>query len=111
MAVNQHLSEDFVAEVVQSVFPTQIEPGSIADRLIRKTLEKGLRMGREEGREEALEEGLIKGMLAAEIQSLQQSLGEPVSTPREFLAPSQAELEQTRHALHAKLRDRQSPGH
>ena len=113
MAVNQHLSEDFVAEVVQSVFPTQVEPGSIADRLIRESLEKGLRTGREEGREEGrevgLEEGLMKGMLAAQIQNLQQLLGEPLSSPREFLACSEAELEQTLQALQARLRGRQSP--
>ena len=125
MAVNHHLSEDFVAEVVQSVFPTQVEPGSIADRLIRESLEKGLRTGREEGRQEGREvgraegreegrdlgreEGLVKGMLAAQIQNLQQLLGEPLSSPREFLACSEAELEQTLQALQARLRGRQSP--
>lgn len=65
--------------IVQSVFPTQIEPGSIADRLLKQ--------GREEGREE--------GVVIGKIQTLQELVGDCVSTREELLICNLLELEQT----------------
>ncbi len=47
--------------ILQSVFPTQIELGSIADRMIKQ------------GREEVVEKGVVIG----EIQKLQEKIGTP----------------------------------
>lgn len=80
--------------IVQSVFPTQIEPGSIADRLIKQ--------GREEGREEGVEKGVVVG----KIQTLQELVGDPVSSRAVLLAVDLSELEQSLAELQRRLRKR-----
>ncbi len=61
IGVNQHMSIEDMDRILQSVFPTQIELGSIADRMIKQ------------GREEVVEKGVVIG----EIQKLQEKIGTP----------------------------------
>ena len=42
MAVNKVLESKDLENIVDSVFPTQFEPGSIADRLLSKGREQGI---------------------------------------------------------------------
>jgi len=49
MSVNKSMNESEYKQTLKSVFPTQFEPGSLADRLLTR--------GREEGRVEGLERG------------------------------------------------------
>jgi flagellar biosynthesis/type III secretory pathway protein FliH len=73
---------------VQKIFPTQIEPGSIADQLLKK--------GREEGREE--------GELFGRIRTLQSLLSLPRSTDEELRSHSQTDLESLATELQSQLR-------
>ncbi|MDP1561344.1 MAG: hypothetical protein Q8M16_08105 [Pirellulaceae bacterium] len=91
IGVNQHMSIEDMDRIVQSVFPTQIEPGSIADRLLKQ--------GREEGREE--------GVVIGKIQTLKELVGDRVSTRKELLVCNLSELEQTLLGLQRRLRQRQ----
>jgi flagellar biosynthesis/type III secretory pathway protein FliH len=43
------------------VFPTQIEPGSIADQLLKRGRQEGFEEGRQEGFEEGWQEGFEEG--------------------------------------------------
>jgi len=95
MAVNQNMNLEDLDQIVQSVFPTQIEPGSIADRLIKQS------------REEGWEEGSEKGILAGRIQTLQEMLGDQVSSKGELLDLDVTILNQTTVALQERLRRRQ----
>ncbi len=99
IGVNQHMSIEDLDRIVQSVFPTQIEPGSIADRLLKQ--------GREEGREEGRDEGRDEGVLIGKIQTLQELVGDRVSTQEELLAYNLSELEQALLGLQRRLRQRQ----
>jgi predicted transposase YdaD len=67
MSVNKDMNEAEYKQTLKSVFPTQFEPGSLADRLLSQ--------GREEGREEGLE----RGKMAGKIQLIQELLGEEVA--------------------------------
>jgi hypothetical protein len=72
MSVNKHMDAPQYKQTLKSVFPTQFEAGSLADRL----LTQGLEQGRKEGRED--------GNLTGKIQTFQELLGEPVSTDDEL---------------------------
>jgi len=79
MAVNKSMDSQQYKQTLQSVFPTQFEPGSLADRLLTQ--------GRQEG--------LQRGKLAGKAQTLQELLGEPVMSDQEleaFDSPSLANL-------------------
>jgi predicted transposase YdaD len=82
---------------VQKIFPTQIEPGSIADQLLKK--------GREEGREEGCEEGEIKGEIKL-IQTLQAILGVPVSDVTALQGQSLEQLRTIAEDLRNKIQRR-----
>jgi predicted transposase/invertase (TIGR01784 family) len=90
MSVNKDMDAPQYKQTLKSVFPTQFEPGSLADRLLIQ--------GREEGREE--------GKLAGKIQMLQELLGEPVSTDDELLARDRESLMTELAGLQARLRRR-----
>jgi hypothetical protein len=76
MSVNKDIDAEQFKQTLNSILPTQFEPGSLADRLLIQ--------GREEGREEGDQRGLAKGKLAGKIQILQELLGEPVTMDSEL---------------------------
>jgi predicted transposase YdaD len=77
------------------VFPTQIEPGSIADQLLKRGRQEGFEEGRQEGFEEGLEEARQEAMQEFEIsciQLLQECLGVPVESTSSLQSCSLDEL-------------------
>ncbi|MCA9181000.1 MAG: hypothetical protein KDA51_06085 [Planctomycetales bacterium] len=94
MSVNKNIDSQQYKQTLKSVFPTQFEPGSLADRLLLQ--------GREEGREEGME----KGKLAGKIQTLQELLGDEVSTDIALKPLSIVALTTVLNALQVRLRDR-----
>lgn len=70
MSVNKQISSAEFGKVVRSVWPTQIEPGSLADRLLKQGREKGHRLGK----------------LAGSIQTLEELLQIPVASDTELLS-------------------------
>jgi hypothetical protein len=107
MGVNRFMSLEEMDRIVQSVFPTQIEPGSIADRLIKQGEEKGREEGREQGREQGREEGVEKGLIIGKVQTLQELIGDQVSPIEKLLALNIQQLERTLLGLQERLRQRQ----
>ncbi|MFN7732038.1 MAG: hypothetical protein ACK5OB_09045, partial [Pirellula sp.] len=91
---------------VQKIFPTQIEPGSIADQLLKRGREEGREEGFEQGREEGLEQGREQGELFGRIRTLQSLLNATRSTDEELRSHSQADLEALASELQAQLRQR-----
>jgi len=94
MAVNKSMDSQQYKQTLQSVFPTQFEPGSLADRLLTQ--------GREEGRQEGLE----RGKLAGRVQMLQELLGEPVMSDQELEAFDSPSLASLITQLQQRLRSR-----
>jgi predicted transposase/invertase (TIGR01784 family) len=90
MATSQVIPMETLTMAVRKIFPTQIEPGSIADQLLKK--------GREEGREE--------GELFGKIRMLQNLLSLPLSTDDELQAKTRIDLETMALELQAHLRKR-----
>jgi predicted transposase YdaD len=90
IAVNRNMSTDEVNQVMKNVFPTQVEPGSIADRLLIQ--------GREEGREE--------GKLIGKIQTFQELLGEAVMSDETLKELGLDSLQQQLLDLQSRLRTR-----
>ena len=77
------------------VFPTQIEPGSIADQLLKKGRQEGFEEGWQEGFEQGLEEARQEAMQEFEmscIQILQECLGVPVESTSSLQSCSLDEL-------------------
>jgi flagellar biosynthesis/type III secretory pathway protein FliH len=81
---------------IQKIFPTQIEPGSIADEYMKK--------GRQEGKQEGLKEGLKEGQIQL-IQTLQEILGLPVSDASTFHDRSLDQLQAITAELRQQVRD------
>ena len=102
MAVNKQIESGELSEIVQSVFPTQIEPGSLADRLLSQGREQGMEKGMEKG----MEQGMEKGMIAGKVQTLQELLGESVSGSEELKTRSLDELKKMVLDLQDRLRSR-----
>jgi hypothetical protein len=94
MAVNKSMDSQQYKQTLQSVFPTQFEPGSLADRLLIQ--------GREEGRQEGLE----KGKVAGRVQMLQELLGEPVTSDAELDTLELSSLTDLFAGLLQRLRNR-----
>jgi predicted transposase/invertase (TIGR01784 family) len=90
MAVNKGMDNQYYKQTLASVFPTQFEPGSLADRLLIQ--------GREEGRQE--------GILAGKIQVLQELLGEPVLSDQELVSLGLSALSSLVTQLQDRLRSR-----
>ncbi|MEO8271499.1 MAG: Rpn family recombination-promoting nuclease/putative transposase, partial [Aureliella sp.] len=90
MSVNKNIDSQQYKQTLKSVFPTQFEPGSLADRLLIQ--------GREEGREE--------GKLAGKIQMLQELLGDTPTTDAELQSSSIDTLTTELGALQSRLRQR-----
>jgi len=98
MAVNKNIDSQQYKQTLQSVFPTQFEPGSLADRLLTQ--------GRQEGRQEGRTEGLEKGKLAGRFQTLQELLGDVVMNDQELEALELQELNTLASELRQRLRSR-----
>ena len=94
MAVNKQIGSEELSKIVQSVFPTQIEPGSLADRLLNQ------------GREEGIEQGIEQGLLAGKIQTLQELLCEPISGKDDLKTRTLEELTELSQELQSRLRQR-----
>jgi predicted transposase/invertase (TIGR01784 family) len=98
MSVNKGIDSQQYKQTLKSVFPTQFEPGSLADRLLIQ--------GREEGRKQGIEQGIEQGKLAGSIQTLQELLGDAVSTDDELLSRDREALMTELAGLQARLRHR-----
>jgi predicted transposase YdaD len=86
-----------LAMTIQKIFPTQIEPGSIADEYMKK--------GRQEGKQEGKQEGLKEGQIQL-IQTLQEILGLPLSDASTFQDRSLDQLQAITAELRQQVRDR-----
>ncbi len=90
MSVNKNIDSQQYKQTLESVFPTQFEPGSLADRLLIQ------------GREEGLE----RGKLAGKIQLIQELLGD-TTTPESELNECAIETLTTKLVdLQKRIRDR-----
>ncbi len=98
MSVNKNIDSQQYKQTLKSVFPTQFEPGSLADRLLIQGREEGMEKGREEGREE--------GKLAGKIQTLQELLGDPVTSDDVLLSRDRNALTTDLTSLQSRLRQR-----
>ena len=94
MAVNKNIDPQVYKQTLQSVFPTQFEPGSLADRLLNQ--------GREEGREEGMEMGKLTG----KIQMLQELLEDTVMSDQELNALELPALIRLAGELQQRMRSR-----
>jgi len=81
------------------VFPTQIEPGSIADQLLKRGRQDGFEEGLEEARQEAMQEFEISC-----IQILQECLGVPVESTSSLQSCSLDELRFKKLELFMEMR-------
>jgi len=94
MSVNKSITQEEFAETVRSVWPVQIESGSLADKLLKK--------GRDEGRDEGIEIGEARGI----IKTLQSVLGIAMDEDESLREKSLEELNATVAVLRAKTLDR-----
>ncbi len=94
MAVNKNIDSKEMEYIVSDVFPTLIEPGSLAHRLLIQ------------GREEGLE----AGWLACKIQTLQELLGDRQSTNEELRALNVEQLKGIVAELQTRVRKRDQQG-
>jgi predicted transposase YdaD len=106
MAVNKNLNSEELEHIVCDVFPTLIEPGSLAHRLLIQSREEGREEGREKGREKGREEGREEGRLAGKIQTLQEMLGDRPSTDEELREQDLEQLKNVVTVLQGRLRKR-----
>jgi len=90
MSVNKSISEEEFAETVRSVWPVQIESGSLADKLLK------------EGRDEGIEIGEARGI----IKTLQSVLGIAMDEDVALREKSLEELNAMVAVLRAKTLDR-----
>ncbi len=96
MSVNKNIDSQQYKQTLKSVFPTQFEPGSLADRLLIQ------------GREEGEQIGLEKGKLTGKIQMLEELLGDTPTMDAEFEACGLDALTTQLAVLQQRLRDRQA---
>ena len=123
MAVNKSIDVQQYKQTVASVFPTQFEPGSLADRLLirgrnegrQQGIEQGLEQGREQGREQGIEQGIERGLeqgrktaLIDTVRMLEDLLGVSVTTKETLTTQSVDALTATMTQLRQRLRDRQT---
>lgn len=96
------MDESEYKQTLKDIFPTQFEPGSLADRLLLR----GRAEGREEGLAEGMEAGLERGTIAGKIQLLQELLGEEVTTTDQFRDLDGIALQKLLVELQQRLRNR-----
>jgi predicted transposase YdaD len=95
--VSPSIPMETLAMTIQKIFPTQIEPGSIADEYMKK--------GRQEGKQEGKQEGLKEGQIQL-IQTLQEILGLPLSDASTFQDRSLDQLQAITSELRQQVRER-----
>ena len=95
--VSPSIPMETLAMTIQKIFPTQIEPGSIADEYMKK--------GRQEGKQEGKQEGLKEGQIQL-IQTLQEILGLPLSDASTFQDRSLDQLQAITAELRQQVRER-----
>jgi hypothetical protein len=98
MSVNKNIDQQQYKQTLAGIFPTQFEPGSLADRLLAQ--------GREEGLEQGREQGLEQGELIGKIQVLEELLGVSSTSKSELIASSKETLLSKLVELQHRLRDR-----
>jgi flagellar biosynthesis/type III secretory pathway protein FliH len=86
------------------VFTTQIEPGSIADQLLKRGRKEGFEEGLKEARQEAMQEFEISC-----IQILQECLGVPVESTSSLQSCSLDELRLKTADLRSQIQRRLKP--
>ena len=94
---------------IQKIFPTQIEPGSIADEYMKKGRLEGIEEGRQEGRQEGKQEGKQEGLMEGQIQliqTLQEILGLTLSDASTFQDRSLGQLQAITAELRQQVRER-----
>ena len=96
MTVNKNIDQQQYKQTLASILPTQFEPGSLADRLLKQ--------GREEGREEGLEEGELIG----KTHIVEELLGVSPTPRAELLLIGLDALTSKLAELQQRLRDRQA---
>jgi len=99
--VSPSIPMETLAMTIQKIFPTQIEPGSIADQYIKKGRQEGIQEGRQEGRQEGLKEGEIQL-----IHTLQDILGVPLTDASNFQDRSLEQLQAITIGLRQQIRAR-----
>ena len=107
--VSPSIPMETLAMTIQKIFPTQIEPGSIADEYMKKGRLEGIQEGRQEGRQEGKQEGLKEGLKEGQIQliqTLQEILGLPVSDASTFHDRSLDQLQAITTELRQQVRER-----
>jgi hypothetical protein len=108
MATSQSIPAEVLSMTLQKVFPTQIEPGSIADQLLKRGRQEGrlegFLEGRQEGRQEAMQEYEI-----SLIQILQESLGVPLESTSSLQSCSLDELRLKTADLRSQIQRRLKP--
>jgi len=98
MSVNKSISKEGFAETVRSVWPVQIESGSLADKLLKE--------GRDEGRDEGIEIGEARGEARGIIKTLQIVLGIAMDEDEALREKSLEELNAMVAVLRAKTLNR-----
>ena len=96
MSVNKSITQEEFAETVRSVWPVQIESGSLADKLLKK------------GRDEGIIIGEARGEARGIIKTLQSVLGIAMDENEALREKSLEELNAMVAVLRAKTLDRAS---
>ena len=96
MSVNKSITQQEFAETVRSVWPVQIESGSLADKLLKK------------GRDEGIEIGEARGEARGIIKTLQGILGVAMDNDEALREKSLEELNAMVADLRAKTLNRAS---
>jgi len=107
--VSPSIPMETLAMTIQKIFPTQIEPGSIADEYLKKGRLEGIQEGRKEGRKEGKQEGKQEGLKEGQIQliqTLQEILGLPLSDASTFRDRSLDQLQAITAELRQQVRER-----
>ena len=107
--VSPSIPMETLAMTIQKIFPTQIEPGSIADQYITKGRQEGIQEGRQAGRQEGRQEGIQEGLKEGEIhliQTLQDILGLPTIDASSLQDRSLEQLQAITGELRKQFRDR-----
>ncbi len=108
MAVNKKIDSEELGKIVQSVFPTQIEPGSLADRLLMEGEERGIEKGMEQGMEKGMEQGMEQGKEAVigMIHMFEELLADTLTPEPQLKSQSLVSLTTVAQGLQQRLRDR-----
>ena len=105
LASNPNIPMSTLTMTVQNILPSRIEPGSIADQLLKQGRQEGRQEGHREGRQDGRQEGIIQGEIRL-IQTLQKILGTPVSEVSNFNNHSLEQLKALTQELQSQAEQR-----